>query len=74
MEELQPTMGETKELLAQLQAADAEPSDDDLARHWKWTLHTSWASDTWTGDGPVTACMCEICRGNRRKRWRNSPD
>jgi len=63
MEELQPTMGEIKELLAQLQATEAEPADDDLARLWKWTLHTSWASDTWTGDGP-TICGSNASRAD----------
>ena len=52
-----------------------EPTAQELAKRWPFTLHTKWGRSDFHGD-PSTiisddfVCDCELCFNVRLKRWR----
>ncbi len=50
------------------------PSDAELAKLFRWTLHTKWGVEGAPGGSGIGAdddftCMCSSCLKSRRDRW-----
>ena len=51
-----------------------DPSDEVLAKLYRWTLHTRWGVEGAPGGSGIGAqedftCMCDGCRKSRRAAW-----
>ena len=51
-----------------------DPSDEQLALLYRWTLHTRWGVEGAPGGSGIGAkedftCMCSFCRETRRAVW-----
>ena len=49
-----------------------QPSDDELAVIYRWTMHTKWGYSGFMGEvgqGEDFTCRCERCTGLSRERW-----
>ena len=48
-----------------------EPTDQELAVIYRWTLRTKWGFSGFIGAGGEEdfTCRCDQCTSSRRKRW-----
>ena len=50
-----------------------QPDDKELAKLYRWTLHTRWgvSGSPFSGVGADDdfTCMCDSCRKSRKDRW-----